>query len=92
MIENHTHISSLRDSEKHRGRCYPYYAPDGALENTRDVATHSTPLTGLPLYGKIIPTFRPYGALKNSRDVATHSTPRTGLWKTPGTLLPIARP
>jgi len=34
MIENHTHISSLRDSGKHGGRCYPYHAPNGALENT----------------------------------------------------------
>jgi hypothetical protein len=47
MIENHTHISSLRDSGKHGGRCYPYHAPNGALKNTVAVATHITPLTGL---------------------------------------------
>ncbi len=55
-MENHTHISSLRDSGKHRGRCYPYYAPNGAPDNNRAVATHISPLTGLrKTTGPLIP-------------------------------------
>ena len=52
MIENHTHISSLR--------VLPISRPYGAPENTGAVATHITPLAGLwKTPGPLLPILRP---------------------------------
>ena len=67
-----THISSLRDSGKHRGSVFlPIFRPYGTLENIGDRC--------------FLPTFRPYGTLENIGDRCFYPyfVP-TGLWKTPG--------
>jgi hypothetical protein len=74
-----THIPSLRDSGKQRGRCFlPTFRPYGTTGNTGVVVFYPPRVpTGLPI-------FRPYGTTENTGPGVfyLHRVP-TGLWKTP---------
>jgi hypothetical protein len=68
MIENHIHISSLRDSGKHRGRCYPYYASNGAS------VVQKTALIDLPNGASNLPKTAPID-LPNGASVVQKTAP-----------------
>ncbi len=65
---NHTHISSLRDSGKHRGRCYPYHAPNGA-----SVVPKTAPID-LPNGDSVVPKTAPID-LPNGDSVVPKTAP-----------------